>query len=64
MHTQSIFAIALVATASVAVAESEDRPKIYFPRQVKRGLHQYHNSYHEPSFSIEHLYRSSSVVVD
>ncbi|KAI1377671.1 hypothetical protein F4677DRAFT_44271 [Hypoxylon crocopeplum] len=36
MHTASVFVAALVAAASLASAEPENRPKIYFPRHVKR----------------------------
>ncbi|KAI1210968.1 uncharacterized protein F4807DRAFT_45525 [Annulohypoxylon truncatum] len=36
MHSGSLFVAALVAAASLATAEPENRPKIYFPRHVKR----------------------------
>ncbi|KAI1142410.1 hypothetical protein F5Y05DRAFT_225568 [Hypoxylon sp. FL0543] len=36
MHTSSLFVAAIVAAASVASAQPENRPKIYFPRHVKR----------------------------
>ncbi|KAI0889040.1 uncharacterized protein GGS22DRAFT_66566 [Annulohypoxylon maeteangense] len=36
MHSTSLFVAALVAAASLATAETENRPKIYFPRHVKR----------------------------
>ncbi|KAI2473024.1 hypothetical protein F4781DRAFT_427782 [Annulohypoxylon bovei var. microspora] len=36
MHSGSLFIAALVAAASLATAEPENRPKIYFPRHVKR----------------------------
>ncbi|KAJ8121089.1 hypothetical protein ONZ43_g2372 [Nemania bipapillata] len=36
MRSKSIVAVALVAAASGVIAELEQRPRIYFPRQVKR----------------------------
>ncbi|KAL7627666.1 hypothetical protein AAE478_001859 [Parahypoxylon ruwenzoriense] len=36
MHTRSLLVAAIVAAASLASAEPENRPKIYFPRHVKR----------------------------
>ncbi|OTA63594.1 hypothetical protein K449DRAFT_394164 [Hypoxylon sp. EC38] len=36
MHTSSLLVAAIVAAASLASAQPENRPKIYFPRHVKR----------------------------
>ncbi|KAI0840773.1 hypothetical protein F5Y06DRAFT_229969 [Hypoxylon sp. FL0890] len=36
MHTSSLFVAAIVAAASLSSAQPENRPKIYFPRHVKR----------------------------
>ncbi|KAI1416705.1 hypothetical protein F5Y13DRAFT_99689 [Hypoxylon sp. FL1857] len=36
MHTSSLVVAAMVAAASLASAQPENRPKIYFPRHVKR----------------------------